>query len=267
MNVSAITSSQTFSVGNSGANSPESAISDEQKELISSVLAEYDPEDLSQKDAAQIASAFQEAGIVPSRELANVMSESGFSAREVGELAGVAGPAGTPPPPPPQDAQEIQSISNTLEILLSFGKEQNEDNTISEEDEEFISSLLSGYDSSNISQEDAIAIDSALKEAGIMPSRQLAEIMSESGFEAREIGDLSEAGRPDRLSTYESVSDYTSRIMNLTDDVKEDVKELFDSYSPQNTELTAQEASKVVINSLSQILADSNNYKSTSYYA
>ena len=225
MNVSAITSSQTFSVGNSGANSPESAISDEQKELISSVLAEYDPEDLSQKDAAQIASAFQEAGIVPSRELANVMSESGFSAREVGELAGVAGPAGTPPPPPPpQDAQEIQSISNTLEILLSFGKEQNEENTLSEEDEEFISSLLSGYDSSNISQEDATAIHSALKEADIRPSRELAEVMSESGFNAKEIGDIANAGRPDRPSTYESVSDYTSRIMNLTDDVKEDVK-------------------------------------------
>lgn len=269
MNASAITSNQTLSVGTSGAKRPESAISDEQKELISSVLADYDPQDLSQEDAAQIAGAFKEAGIGPSRELANVMSESGFSAREVGELAGIAGSSGTPPPPPPPppDAQEIQSISNTLESLLSFGTNKSDDKEISEEDEEFIASLLSGYDSTNISQEDAIIIDSALKEAGIMPSRQLAEVMSESGFEAREIGDLAEAGRPSRASSYESVSDYTSRIMNLTDDVKEDVKELFDSYSPQNTELTAQEASKVVINSLSQILADSNNYKSTSYYA
>jgi len=274
MNVSAVSSTQSFQAGNASGNRPQNQLSDEQKDLVSSILEDYDSDSLSTEDAIEIASSFQEAGITPSRDLANTMAESGFSASEVGELAGVAGAAGTPPggmppppPPPPQNGQEIQAISSTLETLLNFQGGNGEENTISEEEEEFISSLLSGYDSSNLSSQNAIDIDTALKEAGIMPSQQLAEVMSDSGFDARQVGDLAEVGRPPQTSSYESVSDYTSRIMSLTEDVKEQVKALFDSYKPENTELNAEEASKVVVNSLTQILADSNNYKNTSYYA
>ncbi len=77
---------------------------------------------------------------------------------------------------------------------------------------------------------------------------------------------VAQVGRTPQASSFESIVDYTSRIMSLTEDMKQEVKDLFDSYKPENTNLTADEASKVVVNSLSQILADSNNYKSTSYY-
>jgi len=271
MNVSAVSSVASYSSSNSVSNKAQ--LSDDQKNVVSSVLEGYDSSSLSEEDALEIVAAFKDEGISPSRELANAMRDSGFSASEVGALAGVAGPGGTPPPPPPggtppsPNSNEIDAISSALEILLNIGNSNGESTSISEEEEEFIASLLSSYDSDNISEEDAIAIDSALKDAGIMPSKELALVMSDSGFNAREIGDLAQAGRPQQASSFESISDYTSRIMSLTEDVKQEVKDLFDSYKPENTSLTAGEASKVVVNSLSQILADSNNYKSTSYYA
>ena len=203
MNVSAVSSTQTLQTGNVSGNGPEIELSDEQKELVSSVLEGYDSDSLSQEDAIEIASAFADAGITPSRDLANTMASSGFSAHEVGELAGVAGASGMPPPPPggmpppPQDSQEEEnSISSLLETLLNDDEDEN----------------------------------------------------SESS------------------SLYQSVSDYTSRIINLNNDVKQQVKELFESYSPQNTDLSRDDASKVVVNSLSQILSDSDNYKKTSFY-
>lgn len=272
MNVSAVSTVASYSSSSSVSNKPQ--MSDEQKDLVSSVLEGYDSSSLNAEDASEIVAAFQDAGIAPSRELANTIRESGFSASEIGELAGVAGAGRTPPPPPPggtppsssEDLSEIEAIASALEILLNIGNQSSESNSISDEEEEFIASLLSEYDSSNISSEDAIEITSALKDAGIAPSRELASVMEESGFNAREIGDLAQVGRTPQASSFESIVDYTSRIMSLTEDMKQEVKDLFDSYNPENTNLTADEASKVVVNSLSQILADSNNYKSTSYY-
>jgi len=273
MNISGVSSISSYTPSSSVSNRPQ--MSDEQKDLVNSVLEGYDSSSLSEDDASAIVAAFQEAGIQPSRDLANTMSEAGFSASEVGQLAGIVGPAGGVlppppggmPPPPAGDEEEIESISSTLEILLGLGNQSSQDNSLSEEEEEFISSLLSEYDSDNISSEDASAISTALKEAGIAPSKELASAMSDSGFDAREIGDLSGAGKANGVVSFESVMDYTSRIMSLNENSKEQVKELFDSYKPENTELTVNEASKVVVNSLSQILSDSANYKGSSYYA
>jgi|GEM_PF-2336421 len=272
MNISGVSSISSYTPSSSASNRPQ--MSDEQKDLVSSVLEGYDSSSLSEEDASAIVTAFQEAGIQPSRDLANTMSESGFSASEVGQLAGIAGPAGGMPPPPggmpppaADDEEEIESISSTLEILLGLGNQSSQDNSLSSEEEEFISSLLLEYDSDNISAEDASAISAALKDAGIAPSKELASAMADSGFDAREVGDLAGAGKANQAVSFESVMDYTSRIMSLNENSKEQVKELFDSYKPENTELTVNEASKVVVNSLSQILSDSANYKGSSYYA
>ena len=269
MELSSMSSTQCCKPGSTSSSRPQIEMSGDKKELVSSVLEGYDSDSLSQEDAIEIVSAFSDAGIAPSRDLANTMAASGFSAREVGELAGVAGASGMPPPPPgggmpppPKDvSQEIQAISGTLEVIFSNYKESD----ISEEQEELISSLLSGYDSSNLSQEDAMAITETLKDAGIKPSKQLAEVMSESGFSAREVGYLAQAERPHEVS--QIISNYTDQIMSLTQDVKQDVRDLFESYRPANTELSAHDASTVVLNSLSQILSDSDNYKKSSYYA
>jgi len=68
----------------------ESSLSDEQKSMVSSILLEFEVDNLSQQDAQSIVVAFQDAGIRPGAELASVMEKAGFNAREVGQLAGVA---------------------------------------------------------------------------------------------------------------------------------------------------------------------------------
>ncbi len=68
------------------------ALSDDQKQLISDTLEQFDAENLTEADATSIVNAFSEAGIQPGREMAEAMSAAGFNAREVGELAGVEGP-------------------------------------------------------------------------------------------------------------------------------------------------------------------------------
>ena len=205
MNVSATSSVQSYQTSNVSGNNHQMQLSDDDKELVSSILENYDSSSLSQEDAVEIATAFAEAGINPSRDLANTMAASGFSAQEVGELAGVAGASGMPPPPPgggmpppppSSNSEEEEIISSILETLLNMGKDDED---------------------------------------------------SES-------------------SSYESISDYTSRIMSLNEETKQQVKELFDSYSPQNTELSPEDATTVVIGSLSQLLGDSDNYKKTSFY-
>lgn len=71
--------------------SSSSNLSSSQLNTISSVLENYDANNLSQSDAAEIVAAFKEAGIEPGKELETAMEEAGFDAHEVGTLAGVAG--------------------------------------------------------------------------------------------------------------------------------------------------------------------------------
>lgn len=77
--------------------SSSSSLSSSQLETISSVLEGYDSDNLTQSDAMEIVAAFKEAGIKPSAELESAMEEAGFSAQEVGTLAGVAPQAGAGP--------------------------------------------------------------------------------------------------------------------------------------------------------------------------
>lgn len=98
------------------------------EETISSVLAEYDADNLTQSDAQAIVAAFQDAGIEPSEELASAMEEAGFDAREVGTLAGVE-QGGTPPPPPnggdtTSQTDEYDSLDTNEDGIVSFDELQ-----------------------------------------------------------------------------------------------------------------------------------------------
>ncbi|MBT6878073.1 MAG: hypothetical protein HOA22_00915 [Gammaproteobacteria bacterium] len=68
------------------------SLTDEQKQLISDTLSEYDADSLTEADATSIVSAFQDAGIQPGKGLAETMEAAGFDARAVGEMADVQGP-------------------------------------------------------------------------------------------------------------------------------------------------------------------------------
>ena len=67
--------------------------------------------------------------------------------------------------------------------------------------------------------------------------------------------------------TFDEVMEYTSRILNLNKTSKEEVMDLFERMSSDETKFTNEEKSTIVKNSLSQILGDSDNYNSFSFYA
>lgn len=70
-----------------------STLSSSQQETISSVLENYDTDNLTAEDAESIVAAFKEAGIQPGSELESALEEAGFDANEIGTLASV-GPEG-----------------------------------------------------------------------------------------------------------------------------------------------------------------------------
>lgn len=171
----------------------------DQLDTIGSILSQYDPNNLSSQDATEIANAFKDNGIEPSKELSDAMSTFGFDAQEVGTLAGVIGATtgrvNTPPPPPPSQ-QEKDDVTDALKELFSDEDESSDSN-----------------------------------------------------------------------NAFEQLLDYTAHIVNLNDRSKEKVNELFEQYSTNNTNLSKEDASSVVKNSLNQILGDSNNYNPVSFYA
>ncbi len=264
------------SYSSGSANSNKLSVSD--YEAISSILSQYDGSNLSESDAQSITESFKEAGIAPTRQLVNAMDSLGFSAQEVGELAGVQGIGLVPPPPPPPAGA----------------------NPLSDFQLETISSILSQYDTDNITQSEAEDIDSALKAAGIQPSAELASAMEVIGFDAREIGDLAEVYRRDNgfgmpppplpnqeqeeneisslLDTLfttdngsedsdtpisDNIMEYTSRILNLNNESKAEVMSMLAEFSSEDSTYSMEG----IRSSLSSILGNSNNYNRISVYA
>ncbi|SDD81165.1 hypothetical protein [Kordiimonas lacus] len=123
---------------------PPKPLSDDQKNLISETLSNYDPDTVSEEDAQAIVSAFKDAGIRPGKELASAMEELGFDARAVGELAGAERPKG-PPPPKPGEGQALNT-----------------------EGLQTIEDILEDYDLTELSEEDEESILKAFEEAGLI---------------------------------------------------------------------------------------------------
>lgn len=189
---------QETSSTNSTSSTTSASLTTTQEETIASILESYDADNLSENDAQSIVEAFQDAGIEPSTELESAMSEAGFSAQEVGTLAGVGPQEGGMPPPPPS-SEEVDTISSLLDSILT-----------SDEDEEATAT-----------------------------------------------------------TSFEEIMDYTSQILSLNEDSKTEVMDLLSKYSDDSSndsEYTQDETNSIIKNSLSQILSDSDNYNTTSFY-
>ncbi|QIZ77597.1 hypothetical protein [Ferrimonas lipolytica] len=109
----------------------ETPMSDEQKQLVTDTLSNYDSDNLSSSDAIAITEAFAEAGINPSQELATMMTDTGFDAASIGDQA----KAGNPPPPPPSSSETVASLDISDEMATE------------------LSSLLDSYASGTLSDE------------------------------------------------------------------------------------------------------------------
>lgn len=122
--ISAMTSSAVSSAMQMPPPKSQEKLSDDQRQLISETLEKFDAEALTEEDAQSIIAAFEAAGIEPGQEMAELMAEAGFDAKEVGDLAGVEGPpeGGQRPPPPPADMESasLNMSSDTAEELNSL---------------------------------------------------------------------------------------------------------------------------------------------------
>lgn len=68
-------------------------------------------------------------------------------------------------------------------------------------------------------------------------------------------------------STFDTILDYTNKIVSLKDNAKTQVMDILTTYNSEDNTLSKEDTQKVVLNSLSQILKDSDNYNRMSFYA
>lgn len=197
----------------------------------------------------------------------------------------------------------ISSVSSS-QVYQPQTSSTSKSSSLSTEQQAFIADLLSGYDSESLSASDAQEIVKALQEAGIEPSKAMESTMAASGFDAKEIGDLAGVGkegggRPmgppppkkeemssvsdllesllssdeeddsttSTTSSFETILDYTSKIVSLKDDAKTEVMDLLNKYNSEENTLSKEDTQKFIVNSLSQILKESDNYNTMSFYA
>ncbi|SFF81545.1 hypothetical protein [Neptunomonas qingdaonensis] len=119
-------SGASMAVFQTQSSSNSSSLSTDQRQLIEDTLAEFNVDQLTEADALSITETFADAGIQPGREMAQAMSDAGFDARTIGDLAGVGGPqqggmqqGGTPPPPPSQGLNISDEMLQSLNDLLN----------------------------------------------------------------------------------------------------------------------------------------------------
>jgi hypothetical protein len=99
------------------------ALNSEQTSLIKKTLSGYDAKSLTEQDAQSIVKTFADAGINPSAQFAELLTEAGFDVQELGSLAG-AGEGATgaasgqrPPPPPQGQGVDLSSVVDYLDNL------------------------------------------------------------------------------------------------------------------------------------------------------
>lgn len=107
-------------------------LTEDQMTLISDTLSELDVDNLTEQDALSIVEAFSEAGIEPGRAMESAMSDLGFDAKEIGDLAGIEGREGGGPPPPPPESQSSEEISNMVSFLEELLEEKLADSSETE---------------------------------------------------------------------------------------------------------------------------------------
>jgi len=132
--INSIGSSASFMTQQS---SQVSALTSEQTEFVKETLAEFDAQNLSTEDAQSIQAAFEEQGISPTKELADLMSELDFDAKSIGDAGRLEGQR---PPPPPQNSLgsvDTDEVVSYLDELLTEYSSQ-----LSDEDKESILSSV-----------------------------------------------------------------------------------------------------------------------------
>ena len=122
------------------------ALSEDQKSQVQTILAQYDPDNVSSEDAKSIFQAFREAGIKPGAGMKETIEAAGFDAED---LRAKGRPDG-PPPPPPQGKGNGSSTGINLKALQSLQE------------------ILSQYNLADMSEDDQSGLLGQLQSQGFM---------------------------------------------------------------------------------------------------
>jgi hypothetical protein len=132
----------------------EQSLTEEQQSFITDTLSQFDADNLTQEAATSIVEAFAEAGIQPSAALETSLTELGFDAKSIGDLANVSGEGNRPPPPPKQSTEEITSMVDYLTELMEEKFAASTNNELSDEDKQSI--LAQVFEKFNVEEGDSI---------------------------------------------------------------------------------------------------------------
>jgi len=137
-----ISANMPFPLAGQGMKPPP--LSEDQKNTITEILAQYDNEELTEEDAQAIVESLKEASIRPGEELKNILAEAGYDAEELATLAGIEpGEQGRPPPPPEYHNNGNNSVNQeSLQQLQSIMGQFSDLSELSAQDEEKLNSLL-----------------------------------------------------------------------------------------------------------------------------
>jgi hypothetical protein len=148
-------------------------LTDEQKQKIQDILSNYDSSNVTANDAKSIFEEFRAAGIRPGKGMKETIEAAGFNAEQLREL-------GMP----------------KMEGMPRMGGGQ-EGQALTDEQKSTITSILSKYDSNNLTTEDAQSIFQQFQDAGIHPGKGMKETIEAAGFDAEQLREL---GKPKRDS-------------------------------------------------------------------
>jgi hypothetical protein len=156
----------------------------------------------------------------------------------------------------------VDSISSSTAMMqmqqMSGGQRGGGSQSLTDSQLETIGSVLSQYDSENLSEADAQAIVESFQAAGIQPGKALEEAMSAEGFDAKEVGSLAGVGGPGGAGgmpppppppSEEEVSSISSLLDTLLNSDEEDED------STTTSELTSDSTFDEVMEYTSRILS------------
>lgn len=174
-------------MGKAGGPRGGTDLTDAQKTQIQKILADYDPENITEATAREIFQKFSDAGIEPGRGMKEAIEGAGFDAEGLREL-------GMP--------SEFQKASG------GHRGEMRQMPAITDEQKTTVSDILSEYDPENLAEADVRSILQAFREAGIGPADGLKEVIEEAGFDADLILKIPHSdGREEHFWASQSVSE------------------------------------------------------------
>jgi hypothetical protein len=204
-------------------------LTDDQKKQVQSILSKYDPNNLTAQDAQSIFEQFRDAGIRPGKGMVDAIKAAGFDAEKLRSL-GMQGMPGIP------GMQRMEGNGQLAELTDDQKKQ--------------VQSILSKYDPNNLTAQDARAIFTQFRDAGIPPAKGMGEAIEAAGFDAEKLRSLG-MPQPDNQENLFWASQNSTRGLNTS--MLQSLQQILSQYDVTN--LSADEEKRLItqLQSLTQL--------------